>query len=140
MTVEQWLKRAQFIEMELKTLNEMYQEELDKVTSITPKLSGMSSSGTKDPHKLDAFAQLSYEIDQQRNKLLAAKAEIIEVINTLQDGRYREILSLRLIMGKRWEEIAKEINYCEKHTQRMYRKAIKDITPEVMRRMSFYVP
>lgn len=139
MTVEQWMKRVQFIEMELKTLDEMYQEELDKITSITPKLSGMSSSGTTDPHKYDAFAQISYEIDQQRNKLLTAKAEIIEVINTLQDGRYRSILDMRLIQRKRWADIADAIGYCREATERMYKKAIKEIAPEVYKKQSHTV-
>lgn len=135
MTVEQWLKRVQFIEMELKTLDEMYQEELDKITSITPKLSGMSSSGTTDPHKYDAFAQISYEIDHQRNKLLTAKAEIIEVINTLQDGRYRSILDMRLIQGKTYSEIAERISYSTAQAYRIYKAAIKDIAPKVEEKM-----
>lgn len=135
MTVEQWLKRVQFIEMELKTLDEMYQEELDKITSITPKLSGMSSSGTTDPHKYDAFAQISYEIDHQRNKLLTAKAEIIEVINSLQDERYRTVLYMRLIMGKRWNSIAADMFYSESQAMRIYRKAIKSVIPAAEEKM-----
>lgn len=124
MNAKQWLMRARNIDREIDELLTERTEVIARLTSITQKLTGETVQSSKDPHKFDRIVELEFEIDRQIDDLVAVKAEIENGISKLNDGRYREILRLRYISGKTFEEIAVNIGYSYKQTCRLHGRAL----------------
>lgn len=124
MNAKQWLMRARNIDREIDELLNERTEVIARLTSITQKLTGETVQSSKDPHKFDRIVELEFEIDRQIDELVAVKAEIENGISKLTDGRYREILRLRYISGKTFEEIAVHIGYSYKQTCRLHGRAL----------------
>ena len=68
---KQWLWRARGIDRKLAALQDARDEEYNRAVSIVSQLSGMTVSGSKDPHKYDHLA----ELDDTIKRLSAAKAD-----------------------------------------------------------------
>lgn len=124
MNAKQWLMRARNIDREIDELLAERNEVIARLTSITQKLTGEAVQSSKDPHKFDRAVELEMEIDREIDELVAIKAEIEAGISQLTDGRYREILRLRYISGKTFEEIAVRICYSYKQTCRLHGRAL----------------
>ena len=116
--------RARDIDREINSLLKEKQEVRDKVLKITQSYTGEVVSGTKDPHRFDRVVELEIEIDKQIDNLVAVKAEILNAISKLSDGRYREILRLRYIRGMTFEAIAVEMNYSWRHVCTLHGRAL----------------
>lgn len=111
MTTKEWLYRAWNIQREIDTLHSIYNQAYDQATSITAHLSGMTVSGTKDPHKFDRLAELQDTIFARIDELFAVKCEVIRAISAVGNGTYRTLLEKRYLEFKTWEQIAVEMNY-----------------------------
>lgn len=124
---KQWLWRARGIDREIESLMKTREKEYARLTSITSQLSGMTVSGTKDPHKYDNLAELEDTITRRISELKKTKAEILEEINRLDDQRYRLILKYYYVDCMTLEQIAVEMNYSFSHVNRIKYEAIKSI-------------
>lgn len=127
MNVKAWLNRARNIDREIDSLLRERTEERNKVLSVTSSYEAIVVSGTKDPHKFDRLAELETEIDNQIDNLVSVKAEILRAINKLEDGRFRDVLRLRYLESRTFEQIAVEINYSYKQTCRIHGRALLKI-------------
>ena len=125
--VKQWLWRARGIDREIESLKKTVGNEYDRITSITAKLSGISVSGTKDPHKFDSLVELEDTINRRIRELEAVKVEILNKINTLDDGRYRQVLKLYYVDCMTLEQIAVEMHYSFPHIKRLRFEAMNAI-------------
>ena len=121
---KQWLNRARNIDREINELLREKEEVRDRVLKITQSYTGDAVQSTKDPHKFDRVVELEMEIDRHIDELVAVKTEILHGIAQLSDGRYREILRLRYLSGKTFEEISVEIRYSYKQTCRLHGRAL----------------
>lgn len=124
MNARTWLNRAKNIDREIDGLIQIRDEAVRRALSVTQSFSSDVVQSTKDPHKFDRIAELEDEINQRIDALLCAKAEINAGISKLNDGRYREILRLRYLGEKRFEEISVAIHYSYKQTCRMHGRAL----------------
>lgn len=122
--VKQWLNRARNIDKEINHLIEQRDEERSRLLSITQKLTGDTVQSSKDPHKFDRLVEYEVEIDRQIDELIRVKTEILKEISKLTDGRYREILRLRYLEGKTFEQIAVEMNYSWRHVCTLHGRAL----------------
>jgi len=122
--VKQWLNRARNIDKEINHLIEQRDEERSRLLSITQKLTGDTVQSTKDPHKFDRLVEYEVEIDRQIDELIRVKTEILKAISKLTDGRYREILRLRYLEAKTFEQIAVEMNYSWRHVCTLHGRAL----------------
>lgn len=124
MNIKQWLSRARNIDREIDSLLRERTEMRDMLFSVTSNYEAIVVSGTKDPHKFDRLAILETEIDKQIDNLVSVKAEILRAINKLDDGRFRDVLRLRYLESRTFEQIAVEINYSYKQTCRIHGRAL----------------
>ena len=62
--------------------------------------------------------------EEEMRKAEALKAEIEEKISATDGGVLTELLYLKYVCGKTLEEIAFILNYSERHTERLHRKAL----------------
>lgn len=111
MTTKEWFSRGRRLDRRIKHLLQQRREEWDRVTSVTANLSGEVVDGTKDPHKLDHYAELDDMIGQEINELCRVKCELKAVIMQISDLRYRDVLDKRYVDSKSWELIAVEMNF-----------------------------
>lgn len=124
MNAKQWLMRARNIDREINELLREKEDVRDRVLKITQSYTGDAVQSTKDPHKFDRVVELEMEIDRHIDDLVAVKTEILHGIAKLSDGRYREILRLRYLSGKTFEQIAVEMNYSWRHVCTLHGRAL----------------
>ena len=80
-------------------------------------------------HKIiDLSAKINNEID----KLIDARNEVSELINTLDNAEYKAILTRRYLLYQSMQEIADVMNYSGKTIQRKHKQAIDNITPFIV--------
>ena len=125
--VKQWLWRARWIDREIASLLKTRTAEYNRLTSITQQLTGMTVSGSKDPHKYDKLAELDGTIMQLVEELRTSKSEILKAIGKIDDERYRMILKYYYVDSMTLEEIAVEMHYSFPHIKRLRREAIENL-------------
>lgn len=125
--VKQWLWRARGIDREISSLLKTRENEYNRLTSITAQLTGMTVSGTKDPHKYDRLSELDDAITRQITELKKTKGEILDAINKLNDQRFRAVLRYYYVDCMTLEQIAVEMSYSFPHIKRLRRDAIESI-------------
>jgi DNA-directed RNA polymerase specialized sigma subunit len=125
--VNAWLNRAIHVNDEIALMREELLKERERAESITSKASDAPRGGSHDFHKFDNLAILDEKISRRVDELTAIKAEIIDVINLVDNGTYRRILFRRHVSGKTWTCIADEMNYSETHVQRLHEKALLEV-------------
>lgn len=116
--------RARTLDREINSLLEEKQDVRDRILKITQSYTGNVVQSTKDPHKFDRVVELELEIDRNIDELVKVKAEILNAISKLTDGRYREILRLRYLKGMTFEQIAVEMNYSWRHVCTLHGRAL----------------
>lgn len=122
--VKQWLWRARWIEQEINSLIGTYTNEYNRLTTINAQLSGVSVSGTKEPHKFDRLVELGDTVRSRVVELHKVKAEVIETLSKIDDFRYREILKRYYVDGESLEWIAVDMKYSYRHVKRLRYEAI----------------
>lgn len=128
MTTKEWLSRATNIEKEIGRLLRERRAAWDRAVSVTSRLNANNVSGTKDPHKYDTLVAYENLIDQKVDELYAIKQEIMAAINNVQDSTLRALLTERYINGKKWEQIAVDLNYSWRQIIRLHGRALQEIT------------
>ena len=91
------------------------------------KVSG--GRNTKSPME-DATVKLidlCHEINEDIDRLITLKAEILEVINKLKDPVSQLLLQMRYFEGKTWEDVAFELGYNNRTVFKIHGKALKEI-------------
>lgn len=125
MTTKEWFSRCRRLDKRIESLQRQRREEWEKVTSMTANLSGEVVDGTKDPHKLDRYAEFDSLIGAEILELLEIKCEVKAVIVQIPDYRYRDVLDKRYIEMKSWEQIAVEMNYTYRRVTQLHGEALK---------------
>ena len=123
-SAKQWLSRARNIDREINALLKVKEDTYDRILHITQSYTSDVVSGTKDPHRFDRIAELESMIDREIDRLVEIKAEIESKIFQLNDGRYREVLRLRYLEGKTFEQISVDLNYSWRQTCRLHGRAL----------------
>lgn len=70
------------------------------------------------------IVQLEREINDRIDELITLKHEIVKKIKELPDLDQQNVLMARYIQGKKWPEIAKDMNYSIQNIYRIHGKAL----------------
>lgn len=127
MTAKYYLSRGRWLEREITALMQTRDETRSRLTRITQNYDSDGAQTTKDPHKFDALLELEFKLDERIDALYAVKAEILETISKLEDGRERLALQLYYIDMKSWEQVAVEMNYSWRQIMNIRKRAIRNI-------------
>ena len=127
MTAKEYLRRAYKLNEEIDQLEAAKHEMFSRITSITPDYNGDTVSGTKDPHKYDAYAQFAAEIDNRVDELISIKSDILNTINKVEDAKLRTLLIARYINFMTFESIAVMMNYDWRWIMRLHSRALMEI-------------
>ena len=128
MTTKEWLSRATNIDKEIGRLLRERRAAWERAVSVTSRLNATCVTGTKDPHKYDALVAYENLIDAKVDELYAIKQEIMAAIDNVQDSTLRALLTEKYINGKKWEQIAVDLNYSWRQIIRLHGRALQEIT------------
>lgn len=78
---------------------------------------------------LDTIADIKRNIEEQIDKQLSIKAEILKAISST-DPLFKEILYRRYVLGQTFEKIAAGIGYSYKHTFCLHKKAVQSLNQQ----------
>lgn len=131
MQAKAWLSRGIRMQKEIEQLQQVKEDIFDGLTNVTQNLDAPATSGTKDPHKYDAYILKAAELDERIKRLKQIRIEIFFTIQQLKDSRYRLVLTDRYYFGYSWGQIALHMNYSESGIYKIHGKALQAIEPYI---------
>ena len=110
-------------------LEREYKQKLKEIDSISVSCEEIkaSSIASKVENKAIDLVSLKKDIDLHNVKIEELKMEISCVIDKLEDDTLKNLLRLRYLEFRKWEDIAYILNYTIRHTHRKHNKALKEI-------------
>ena len=133
MTTKEWFERARFCRDKIKSLKRLRDELLSDVASTThpPKTEVVQTSRANNTeNKLIDYIVDSEDIDRQIERLDEERRAVIDVIYSVENPKYQELLSLRYLQNKKWEEISEEMGYEDvRSIYRMHIRAVSAAEP-----------
>lgn len=129
MTAKEYLWRVRDAERELKRLEQEYaQARADILQLRSIQYDADKVSGNKIGDLSDAIASIegyAGRLNAQWDKLIKLREDAKRQIDTMQDGRYREVLTLRYIRGQSWEQVAVTMGYDYYYVHKLHGAALK---------------
>ena len=133
MTAKEYLQQLFWIDKEIEEKQKELAELRTKAESVgSQEITGMPKAGNgKDKISaivvkiVDLQAHINLKIDQ----LIDWKAVVTRQIEGMKNPKSRVVLSARYLRRKeerKWEQIAKDLNYEESYLLRLHRKALKE--------------
>lgn len=132
MSAKEYLKKYDWLCANIKSKELDYQESLTIATSISAPTDGEKVSSSK---LSDRTAKAGIDLAERKNELdeLKLKAEGMKhIINLMIDRlepniNYLQVISLRWLRHKKWEDIAEEMGYSLRQAQRIHGFALKEL-------------
>lgn len=129
MGIKHQLKQIRLIDLEVKSK----MEELDRLNNSflkSPSLKEINVQESKVSLKDDAYVKiinLNDYINEQVDKLIDLKYQLIQAIEQLDDSKERTIIWMKYISSKAWDEIAEELKISKTTLFILHDEAIKKI-------------
>ena len=128
MTIKEYLSQAYRIDQRINSKLEQVRNLRELAVKATSTLSDTYSSGSGNKQKMEGvivkIIDLENEIDEEIDRLVDLKQEIVSLIKKVKNPEYQTLLELRYLNFKTWEQIATEMHYSIQHTFRIHDKAL----------------
>lgn len=128
MTAKRYLSELQLIQMEIEQLQEEREMYLEMATSISVRLSPVKvqTSGSVDRigDNTSKAADLAKTVDKKINKLMEKQQEITNMIRSLHDKNYIQVLYKVYVQFKSLRATAVEIHRSYTYTLELHKKAL----------------
>lgn len=132
----EFLGRYKTISRRIDRLLDERAEWLARATKITPTLSDMPKGG-EQPNKIqlavEKMAEIENEVNAEIDSAQKTKMEIMAAIKTVGNENLRNVLELRYISGKKWEQIAVEMNYDYRYVLKLHGRALQIVKVDTKR-------
>lgn len=133
MNAKEYLSQAIWLDQRINNKLEQ-KEQLEALAKrVTVNFTQEKVSGgrnTKSPME-DATVKLidlCHEINEDIDKLISLKAEILEITNKIDDPVSQLLLQMRYFEGRNWEDIAYDLGYNNRTVFKIHGRALKEIT------------
>lgn len=131
MTAKEYLSQAYRLDLRINSKIEQIANLNDLATKATSVATGMPHSPNKGKSNMaDTIARiidLQEEINNDIDKLVELKAEIISVIKKVDNSEYQTLLEKRFLCYMTWESIAVDMGFSIQHLYRLRDKAYERI-------------
>lgn len=128
MTIKEYLSQAYRIDQRINSKLEQVSSLRELTVKATSTLSDTYSSGNGNKQKMEGvivkIIDLEHEIDEEIDRLVDLKQEIVSLIKKVKNTEYQTLLELRYLNFKTWEQIATEMHYSIQHTFQIHDKAL----------------
>lgn len=111
-------------------------EQLEVLKSMSVKVNTCfthtkSSNGNNEKSQMEntlvKIIDLSDDVNDEIDRFIDIKAEIMETIKQVEDINFQLLLEKRYINGKSWEEISDELKYSVSGVFKLHGQALKEI-------------
>lgn len=131
MTAQEYLERAKRIDLIIAS----DEREIEKLESQAAGLSGKdfservqtSPSNSRIGDIIDKIIKYRNKVIEDRDKWIALKEEIFDVIKAVENNDERIVLQLRYIEYMTWSEISCRMNYSLRGIHELHGRALKNI-------------
>ena len=128
MTAKEYLKRAWNVDQRINSKLHQLDSLKDMATKATSTLGTETVSGTRNVQRMadtiDNIVALENEINDDIDRLVDLKRDVIKTISKVQDTNCLTLLELRYLSFKSWDDIAAEMNYTSRWVHIMHSKAL----------------
>lgn len=129
MTAKEYLSQVGKMDSRLRLIGQKVERLRSVLEYRSPSLEGAGGGGNAD--RLPDTVALIVEYEQQAEKLreeyIGKFREIDRAIAAVPDAVLREVLERRYLFYQRWEQIAEEMNYSERHVLRLHGAALQQV-------------
>ena len=127
MTAKEYLSQAYRLDQRINSKLEQLASLNDLSTKCTATLSGMPHSPNRGNSTMaDTIVKiidLQHEINDDIDKLVDLKRELVAVIKAVDNPECQTLLELRYLCFKTWEQIAVDMNYGIDNIYKLHNKA-----------------
>lgn len=131
MTAKEYLTQLLNLEMYIRTKQEDYEMALTRATQSTRRHQEVVVQTSRNLAKQEDIAakcaEISSEIDRATSVLLDLQREARELIESLEDNRFRAVLTERYILCKDWKTISENLNFSYWHVHKLHGYALVEI-------------
>ena len=128
MTAKEYLNRAWNVDQRINSKLYQLDSLKDMATKATSTLGTEPVSGTRNVQRMadtiDNIVALENEINDDIDRLVDLKRDVIKTISKVQDTNCLTLLELRYLSFKSWDDIAAEMNYTSRWVHIMHSKAL----------------
>lgn len=110
MTAKEYLNRARGIEQEIRQLQRMRRTAYERAVSCTAVPSQAPAHGGSGRDSQTDYAHYDALLDRKIHELQGVQCEIEQVIEQVENRKYRSLLRARYIEGMTWERIAVDMD------------------------------
>lgn len=129
--VKKYLSSARVLSRGIRFKLERIQELRELSESATSTMSATRTSGTSRRSKLEncicAIDELEREIEVDVIRMREDEKAIREMIRAVANPNQKQLLELRYINGKTWEEIAEAMVYSWQHVHKIHVQALASV-------------
>ena len=132
MTARTYLSQSLRLNQQINSKLEQIQSLRELATKCTPFLTGMPKSPNQGSSVMaDAvikIVNLEAELQQDIDRLVDLKKEIMTVIKAVDNYECQTLLELRYLCFKSWEQIAVDMGYNVRHVYRLHDEALLKVS------------
>ena len=129
MTIKEYLSQAYRIDQRINSKLEQVQSLRELAVKATSTLSETYSSGSANKQTMEGvivkIIDLENEIDEEIDRLVDLKQEIVSMIKQVKNPEYQTLLELRYLCFRTWEQIAVEMSYELRYLHKLHRRALE---------------
>lgn len=115
MNVKEYLQQIEIMDSRIGNLLQQLESLRTLATRVTASYGGEKTSSSPNPQKMAVavyrIVDLSESINEEIDKFIDLKTEIINMINKIDNADYINILYARYFKYETWEQIANELHY-----------------------------
>ena len=131
MTAKEYLSQAYRLDQRINAKLEQVMSLRGLATKATSTLGDTPVSGTRNVHRMEdiiiKIIELENEINQDIDRLIDLKREIVTVIKAVSNPEYQTLLELRYLCFKTWEQIAVEMGYENRYLHKLHNRALDKV-------------
>lgn len=132
MTAKEYLNRAYRLDQRINSKLEQLESLNELATKATSTLSDMPKNPRDTTSKMEdilcKIIDLQHEINNDINRLIDLKTNIVDLVKAVPNPEHQMILELRYLCFKTWEQIAVNMGYSVRNIYNLHGAALKEIT------------
>jgi len=134
LTAKEYLQQYRNADREINTkLDQIHRlrELATKTTSILTPNKVQTQSQNNTEIIVAKIVDMENEVDREIDELGKIKHNVESAIQEIPDHRHRDVLYMRYLNGKRWEEIAVSLNYDFHYVLKLHGSALYEIKKRI---------
>ena len=135
MTPKEYLQQYRYAVRRVAAAQEHRDELREIAERITPNYAseggGTHQSGDKLGSAVARIIDAEKRVSAEIELMIATKNDIENTINAVNDDRLKDILYSRYICGKKWEQIAVDLNIEYRWLLRLHGRALQEVKNEI---------